>query len=84
MEQANKEIIIKALDELPEGRLAEVLDFIGYLRWRDQEFEDQSWFWTDEWQQRYLEAKEDLAQGKYKEFENVEDLIRDLKGQDVS
>ena len=84
MSVVRREVVVRALDELSEDRMEEVLDFIGYLRWRDMELGDQSWFWTDEWQQRYREAKEDLAQGRYEEFEDVEDLIRDLKGQDVA
>jgi hypothetical protein len=36
------------LDELPEDEAAEVLDFIGYLRWRREEM-DQAWFWTEAW-----------------------------------
>jgi hypothetical protein len=75
-----KEIVMQALDELPDAKITEALDFIGYLQWRYQEdVEDQSWFWTDEWQTRYREAKEDLRQGRFKDFENVEDLLRDLK-----
>ncbi len=41
--------------------------------------DDQSWFWTEEWQQGYREALDDLEQGRYKEFDNVEDLIREIK-----
>ncbi len=39
---------------------------------------DQSWFWTDEWQQRIAEAKDDLKEGRVREFDEVEDLIADL------
>jgi hypothetical protein len=79
MAVVSKDIVVKALDELSEGQMLEVLDFIGYLQWRSRNMEDQSWFWTEEWQERYREAKEDLAQGRYNEFEDVEDLIRELK-----
>ena len=67
------------MDELSEDQVVEVLDFIGYLQWRSRDMEDQSWFWTEEWQERYHEAKEDLAHGRYEEFEDVEDLLRELK-----
>ncbi len=40
-----KDLTERAVDELPEGEAAEVLDFIRYLRWRREEM-DQSWFWT--------------------------------------
>lgn len=79
MAVVNKDIVVKALAELSEDQMVEVLDFIGYLQWRSENMEGQSWFWTEEWQERYREAKENLAQGRYKEFEDVEDLIRELK-----
>lgn len=40
---------------------------------------DQLWFWTPEWQKKEREANEDLAAGRLKEFESVEDLLKDLK-----
>jgi hypothetical protein len=51
-----KELVAGMLDELPDEEWVEVLDFIGYLHWRRDE--DQSWFWTEEWQARYREAKQ--------------------------
>jgi phosphoglycolate phosphatase-like HAD superfamily hydrolase len=79
MAVVSKDIVVKALNELSEDQIGEVLDFIGYLQWRSRDTEDQLWFWTEEWQERYREAKEDLAQGRYKEFEDVEDLLQELK-----
>jgi len=73
-----KELTKQAVDELPESEAVEVLDFIGYLRWRREE-KDQSWFWTEEWQERYREAKTDLAEGRFREFDEVEDLLAELK-----
>lgn len=75
-----KEIAKQVLDELPEDEAAEVLDFIGYLRWRQEE-KDQSWFWTEEWQTRYREAKADLAEGRLRDFDDIEDLLAELKSQ---
>ncbi len=75
-----REVAKQALDELPEDAAAEVLDFIGYLRWRREEV-DQSWFWTDEWQTRHQEAKADLAEGRFRDFDDVESLLVELKGQ---
>lgn len=75
-----KEMAKQALDELPEGEAAEVLDFIGYLRWRREET-DQSWFWNEEWQSRYREAKADLSEGRFRDFDDVEDLLAELKSQ---
>ena len=75
-----KEVAKRVLDELPEDAVVEVLDFIGYLRWRQEEM-DQSWFWTEEWQTRYREAKEDLVEGRFRDFDNIEDLLAELKSQ---
>lgn len=40
---------------------------------------DQLWFWTPEWQKKEREADQDIAAGRLKEFESVEDLLKDLK-----
>ena len=74
-----KEIAKQALDELPEDEAVEVLDFIAYLRWRREEV-DQSWFWTEDWQKRYREAKANLEEGRFRDFDDVEDLLAELKG----
>ena len=73
-----KEIAKQVLDELPEDDLADVLSFVDYLRWRREEV-DQSWFWTQAWQTRYHEAKADLAEGRFREFDDVEELLAELK-----
>jgi len=73
----------KAIDELCEGEAAEVLNFICYLRWRRENI-DQSWFWTEEWQKRYEEAMADLAEGRFRDFDEVEDLLTDLNSQPAS
>jgi len=39
---------------------------------------DQEYFYTKEWQEKETQADRDLAEGRYKEFDNVEDLIKDL------
>jgi hypothetical protein len=78
MEANIKNVAIQALEKLQEDEAAEVLDFINYLQWRKTEIE-QSWFWTDEWQKRYRESKKDLSEGRFKNFEDVEELIIELK-----
>jgi bifunctional DNA-binding transcriptional regulator/antitoxin component of YhaV-PrlF toxin-antitoxin module len=40
---------------------------------------DQLWFWTPEWQKKEREADEDIAQGRVKEFDSVEELLKELK-----
>jgi hypothetical protein len=35
-----REVLNQVLEDFPDDRLAEVLDFVAFLRWRD---EDQGW-----------------------------------------
>ena len=39
---------------------------------------DQTWWWHEGWQKGEREAEKDLAEGRYKKFDNVEDLIKEL------
>ena len=80
MSASIKEMAKQVLDELPEDEAAEVLDFIGYLRWRRAEM-DQSWFWSEEWQTRYREGKADLAEGRFQDLDDIEELLAELKTQ---
>ena len=41
--------------------------------------EDQKWFWTKEWQVGEREADEDIANGDYVEFEDMNKAINYLK-----
>lgn len=43
---------------------------------------DQAWFWTTEWQEKERKADEDLRESRYKDFANVEDLLKDIHGED--
>lgn len=38
----------------------------------------QAWYWSAEWQSKEREADEDLAAGRYRDFDDIEDLIRYL------
>lgn len=40
---------------------------------------DEAFLYTPEWQAAEREADEDLAAGRYKDFETVDDLIADLE-----
>lgn len=40
---------------------------------------DQEWFWTPEWQAKEKEADEDTKAGRYRDFDSMADMIRDLK-----
>lgn len=39
---------------------------------------DQEYFYTKEWQEKEIRADRDIAEGRYKEFDNIENLIKDL------
>ena len=39
---------------------------------------DQAWFWTPEWQDKEKEADENLSTGRYRDFDTLEDLLKDL------
>lgn len=41
---------------------------------------DQAWFWTEEWQGKEKEADRDHEKGRFKEFDGLDDLLRDLHG----
>jgi len=41
----------------------------------------QGWYWTKEWQQMEKEADHDLETGNYLDFDNVEDLLGDLRNE---
>ncbi|OAT87036.1 hypothetical protein [Desulfotomaculum copahuensis] len=42
-------------------------------------FDDQSWFWTPEWQAAEKEADDDIAAGRVYRYDNVDDLIRSVR-----
>lgn len=39
---------------------------------------EQSWFWTKKWQEKERQADEDLANGKFSDFDNLDALMKDL------
>jgi antitoxin MazE len=41
---------------------------------------DQAWFWAKEWQEKEKEADEDFKKGRFKEFDGLDDLLKDLHG----
>jgi AbrB family looped-hinge helix DNA binding protein len=44
---------------------------------------EQEWFWTERWQEGEKKAEEDLKTGRYKEFNNIDDLIKDLNDENT-
>lgn len=39
----------------------------------------QAWFWSDEWQRREREADEDIAAGRVSTYDDVDELVADLR-----
>lgn len=71
----SREVIMEAVNRLRDEQIEEVLDFIGYLQWREGLWEDQSWFWSQVWQARIREGEADIAAGRTKRVtaENIEE-----------
>lgn len=45
--------------------------------------EDQSWFWTKEWQDKIKEAKDDIANGRVEgPFKTVDELMASLRDEE--
>lgn len=39
---------------------------------------EQRWFWTEEWQRGERQVEEDLANGDYEDFDNLDDFFADV------
>lgn len=52
---------------------------IPHLKRPRQIPQDEVWFWADEWQAGEREVNEDLKAGRFKVFDNVDDLIAALQ-----
>jgi len=40
--------------------------------------DDQSWFWTDEWQAGERQVDKDIADGNYETYDTIEEFIKGL------
>ena len=43
---------------------------------------DQAWFWTPDWQKKEKQADRELSAGRYRDFDKLEDLLKDLHSED--
>lgn len=43
----------------------------------------QEYFWTEEWQQKLQSSKEDMDEGRFKEFNDIAELMKELGGPDA-
>ena len=46
----------------------------GAVQWMEIDPE-QVWFWSAEWQRREREAEEDLREGRFQDFDSLDDLL---------
>jgi hypothetical protein len=37
--------------------------------------EDQAWYWSEEWQRAMHEAEEDIHQGRFEDFDSMDDFL---------
>ncbi len=79
---ATHEMVLEAVNSLPDERINEVLGFISYLQWREGLLEDQSWFWSPAWQARIRQGEADIAAGRTKRV-TAEDIEEGLDWLDV-
>lgn len=77
-----REVVLEAVNSLPDERIEEVLGFISYLQWREGLLEDQSWFWSPEWQARIRQGEADIEAGRTKRV-RAEDIEEGLAWLDV-
>ncbi|MDA8229297.1 MAG: AbrB/MazE/SpoVT family DNA-binding domain-containing protein [Desulfitobacterium hafniense] len=50
--------------------------FLRPVEWIDK---NQKYFWSEEWQAKIRRSQEELENGEYQKFENMEDAIKDLE-----
>ena len=77
-----REVVLEAVNGLPDERIEEVLGFISYLQWQEGLLEDQAWFWSPEWQARIRQGEEDITAGRTKRV-TAEDIEEGLAWLDV-
>ncbi len=70
--------VILATEGLSKNELAEVLDFVYFIKAKKVIDPSQAYFWTKKWQEWEREADEDKKAGRVKTFNSVDELITDL------
>lgn len=54
--------------------------FIRPVSWHDKK---QEYFWSAEWQEKMKRSSEALQNGKYKTFDNTDDLLKELSAENA-
>lgn len=60
--------------------LSKIVDDAIVLVPQDMVDRDQAWFWKERWQKLEAEADRDIAEGRTKTFDSVEDLFHEIEG----
>jgi hypothetical protein len=68
---ADFESLIEQIKSLPREQKFQLVKRLE----QDGFFDDQSWYWTPEWQAAEKEADDDIATGRVHRFGNVEDAV---------
>ena len=71
--------ILKEIEEMPEEKFQEVLNFICFLKVKDVIEPEQMYFWTKEWQDMEKEAELDMEKGNIIGDGTITDLLKKLK-----
>ena len=71
--------ILKEIEEMPEEKFQEVLNFICFLKVKDVIEPEQMYFWTKEWQDMEKEAELDKEKGNIIGDGTIKDLLKTLK-----
>ena len=71
--------ILKEIEEMPEEKFQEVLNFICFLKVKDVIEPEQMYFWTKEWQDMEKEAELDKEKGNIIGDGTITDLLKKLK-----
>jgi len=60
--------------------LSKIVDDAIVLVPQDMIDRGQAWFWKERWQRLEAEADRDIAEGRTKTFDSVEDLFHEIEG----
>ena len=68
---ADFESLIEQIESLPREQKFQLVKRLE----QDGFFDDQSWYWTPEWQAAEKDADDDIAAGRVHRFGNIKDAI---------
>ena len=70
--------IERLIETIKSLSAAEKFELARRLEETDVLDDNQSWYWTPQWQAAEKEADEDIAAGRVYHYDNVDDLMRSL------